>query len=498
MLKDLLQPVGHRSLRKGKQVNLHKRAQFLFVALTILPVARAQQSATTQSSPAAPVAPLPPDSAAQSERTAPAAPTGASSNAPYDQGSQAEPDTSFLSGTEIFGLGSLYGLRHSFDPALYVAESRESGLVAGGHALSTSGLGGSLNLEQHSSHYHLTVAYRGAEAIYQPSFYGFHYLPYHDATISQRILLRRWTLRLRNDVVYSWESDFTGLFTGGQVQAGNAVVTGIQPSLVSSGTIQTDLARQLHDTALGEVDYARSRRTTLTFVGSYSLARFLDPGYINSENIDARVGYNYALSAKNSIGVTYDYNRINFADTRDRLQDQSVQLAFGRKVTGRLAFQIAAGPQLLTFANFGPSILRELSWSAFSAMSYQWHGTGYSLSYFRSASAGSGVYLGSTGETVTVSVNRQITRSWSASLNGEYAINKALLPAAGFASQFDDWFASAKLNRQIGPQIRVSVNYAYQQQTSRGGACPVSSCSLPGSFSQLGVNLQWHPLARGR
>jgi hypothetical protein len=474
-------------------VKLRKCARLLFVAVLLLPVARAQQSAPIQSSPAGPLAPLPPDTGEQTERSIPAA-IGTLSNT----GSrQAQPDTNFLSGVETFGLGSLYGLRRTFDPALYVSESRQTGLVAG-RPLSASGIGGTLNLDRHSAHYHLRITYNGSETIYEPSYYGLRYLPYHDAAISHEVSLGRWTLRLRDDVLYTWGSSFSGLFTGAPVQAGNGELNSIQPSLASSATIQTGLARQLNNTASVEADYAFSRRTTAVFVGSYSVMHFLDSGFINSDSYNGRVGYNYALSAKNNIGLTYDYNLLSYAGMSGRLRNDSVQLAFGRKVTGRLAFQLAAGPQLLAFENLRPSMRRQLSWSASSAVTYQWRRATFSLSYFRGVTAGSGVYLGSTSQTVTLTASQGITKSWSGSVNGGYASNKALLRIAGLASQFDDWFAGANLNRQIGPQVRLSVNYGYQRQTSRGGLCSVSSCGLPGTFSQIGVNLNWHPLARGR
>jgi hypothetical protein len=496
MLRGLFRPHGHRSLRRGKQVKLHKRAQLLFVALIIIPVSRAQQSATTQSSPAAPVAPLPPDSADQSDHSI-APPSGALSNAPYGQASQAQPDTSLLSGGETFGLGSLQGQRRTFDPALQLSESRETGLVAG-RPLLASGLGGSLNVEQHWGRYVLTIGYRGGETIYEPSYYGVHNLPYHDGTISQNITFGRWTLRLRDDVMYSWGSGFGGLFTGGQFQAGNAALTDIQPSLISTGTIQTGLVRQINNAALVEADYAFSRRTTVTFVGAYSFMHFLDSGYINDQDINGRLGYTYALSAKNNIGFTYDRDRTSFSGTTGRMESDLAQLTFGRKITGRLAFQVAAGPQLLHYKNFGVANPRQLSWSAFSALTYQRGHTGYTLSYFHGVTGGSGVLFGGDVESVTATANRQITRFWSACVNGGYAMNKAVVPDAIFTSQFNDWFAGANLNRQIGAQIRLGVSYSFQQETTGGGACPVLSCGLPGSFSQLGASLQWHPLARGR
>jgi hypothetical protein len=249
---------------------------------------------------------------------------------------------------------------------------------------------------------------------------------------------------------------------------------------------------------LAEADYAFSRRTTMTFLGAYSFLHFLDPGYLNDQDINGRLGYNYALSAKNNIGVSYDRDRMSFAGANGRVETDSVQMAFGRKITGRLAFQVAAGPQLLHFKNLGLASTKQVSWSAFSALTYQRGRTGYSVSYFRGVTPGSGVFFGGDVESVTATANREITRSFSASVNGGYARNKALAPLVTFATQFDNWFAGVNLNRQFGPQFRFGVNYGFQQQTNGAGACPVISCGLPQSYSQVGVTLQWHPLARGR
>jgi hypothetical protein len=472
----------------------YKHGQFLLLLATVItvPVARAQQSATMQTNPAAPIAPLPSDTGNERGNSAGGSPSGGS-----HPSQPAEPDTHLLSGAEIFSLGSLQGLIPIFDPALQFSQFAESGIVAGRY-LSTSSVGGNLNVRQRWGRYHLTFGYRGAETIYKPSYEGVPNLPYHGAGMSQEMLLGRWTLRLRDDVLYSWASGFSGLFTGGLVQSGDGTLGGIQPSLGSSTTIQTALARQLNNTAAGEADYAFSRRTTVTVVGTYSSLHFLDPGYINSQVIDGRLGYTYALSAKNNIGVTYDHNRISYAGTSTRLETDLAQFAFGRKITGRLAFQASGGPQLLHFEQFGSAKPWQLSWNASTVLSYRPSRTSYSLSYFHGVTAGSGVFLGSSTESITASASRGITKFWSASVNGGYAINNALASIALFSQQFNDWFTGANFTRQIGSQVYLGLSYGFQQQTAGGGACPVISCGLPQSFSQAGVNLQWHPLAKAR
>ncbi len=464
------------------------------------PIAWAQQApkAPQSTNSGAPVQPLPP-LAKGTDSNATSGAVGGSrvqADAQPEASAQAQPDTHVLSGAETIGVGSLRRLRRMFDPALQVSEFGETGIVPG-QTLSASSLGGSLDMDRHSSRYDLAVTYHGAETTYQPSsYYGIHYLPYHDAAISQEISFRRWTLQLRDDVLYSWGSGFGSLFAGGPAQAGqNRSLESIQPSLASTGTIQTALARQLSNTALGEIDYARSRRTTLTLVGSYGLLHFLDPGYINSQTVTGRVGYNYAFSAKNNVALTYDHNRITYVGTSSRLETDLAQMAFGRKVTGRLALELSAGPQLVHFAYVGSANRRQLSWSASSSLTYKWPRTGYSLSYFRGVSAGSGVFFGSSSEVITASASREFTRFWSASLHGGYAINNELVPDAFFASRFDDWFAGASLDRQIGRQLHLDLSYAFQQQTSSYGQCPVLSCGLARPFAQYGVTLQWHPLS---
>jgi hypothetical protein len=413
---------------------------------------------------------------------------------------QQQPDTHVLSSAESLGVGSLRGFRRLFDPALNLSEFDETGLVAG-QATLVSNMGGSLDMDEHWGAYHLAASYNGSEAYYQPSYVGTHYIPSHRLSISPQVVWGRWTLQLRDSAQYSSGAGFGGLFAGGPAQVTQATsLNTIQPSLAPNVTIQTGLAHQLNNTAFAEADYAFSRRTSVTFVGSYGFLHFMEPGYINDDYIHGRFGYNYALSAANSVSLSYDYNRTTFGGASDRLQTDQVQISFGRKITGRLAFQLAAGPELIRLENFGSSSSRQLSWSAFSALTYNFRHSGYSLSYSHGVTPGSGVFFGSKNDSVTGTATREFTRFWSASLNGGYALNENLVPTGGFKSRFDNWFAGATLNRQIGQQVHLSLIYSFQSQTSSGGVCPVLTCGLPGSlvFRQFGASLQWHPLARAR
>lgn len=467
----------------------HALRALIAAAVLCVSLARAQQppAASPSTDSGVPAQPLPPLQANGDSNQSSLGANGSSASGP------AQPDTHVLSGAETLGLGSLHRLTRIFDPALQFSEFGETGIAAG-KTLSVTSLG-SLDVEQRWRRSDLTVNYRGGDTFYQPSLYGIPNLPYHNATISQRIFLGRWTLLLRDDLQYSWGSSFGGLFAGGATALDeNRSLGAIQPSLTASGTIQTALARQIYTTALSEADYAFTRRTTLTFVGSYGLQHFLDSGYIDSQNATGRVGYNYALSGKNSLALTYDHNLTTFTGVSGRLETDSVQAAFGRKITGRWAFQLAAGPQFLHFHHFGLNNTKQSSWSAFSSLSYEGRRTTYSLSYSRGVTAGSGVFFGSRTETVTATARRELTKLWSASVYGGYASNHSLVPIPVFASNFDNWFAGARLNRPIGRQFSFGLSYEFEQQSSGVGICPVLSCGLPASFSQYGLTFEWHPL----
>ena len=450
---------------------------------------------STSESQNGPVQPLPPDTGNNGQL---AGPVSGSSSQQDESSTQLQPDSHVLSGGEILGLGSLGTLRRVFDPSLQFSQSGQTGLV-GGQILSVSSLGGGVDLAKSWRRYHATAVYSGAETIYQPSYTGIHYLPYHRLGLSQEILLSRWTLRVRDDLQYSWAAGFSGIFTGGSPQVGqSALLTGIQPALVPNETIETGLVRQISDVVLAEADYAFSRRTTITFMGSYNTLHFLSPGYVGNHDIHERLGYSYALSAKNNVSLSYDHDRTTFDQTSGRLQTDAVQIGFGRKVTGRMAFQAAAGPELLYLYHLSPTNSRQLSWSAFSALTYNLRHNSYSLSYSHSASGGSGVFVGSETDTLTAAATRDLTRFWSVFLSGGYAIDKNLARVALFANQFDNWYARAGVNRPIGRQVQFGLNYEFSQQSSGSGGCPVVSCGFPGSVSQFGVTLQWHPVRTAR
>jgi len=459
---------------------------------------RAQEQ-QSQGDPSAPISPLTPQNnndSSNRQAPVPAARGLFPSANSQDQGAgQIQPDTHLLSGGETAGLGSLNGLRNLFDPSLRLAESVDTG-VAIGHADSMTLLGGNVTFDWHSTRYHLIALYSGAKSFYYPD--SSYSQAYHNFGISQEIQWGRWTLHLRDSLVASPGSSFGGLYTGMAGSTGQSgALTNIAPTLSSGQTILTGQVNSLNNTAMSEIDYAVSRRTAVTFTGSYGLINFLGQGYLDSHSVSGSVGYNYALDSKNSFAITYNYSRTSFTANGNLMQTHLAQIGFGRKITGRLAFQVSAGPQLLQLHNYGSSTGLRWTWSVSSALTYQMTRiTGFNFSYFHGTTAGSGVFLGAESDTVTGAINHQFTRFWSASVNAGYAHNSSLAPASTISNGYDTWYSGVSLFRQIGRQFRLGANYGLQQQGNSAGGCPVLSCGLPNSWRHLAtISLEWHPLA---
>ena len=470
----------------------------VFVAALFLWVSGvcAQELPLNDSQPAAPISPLPleqiNDSGAR-QMPAPAA-RGVYVLQDFDS-TPIQPDNHALSGAETIGLGSLGNPRVTFDSALRFAESIETDMTFGSRNWATS-LGGSLEFDRHWRRYRLAAFYSGAQTFYRPNS---SYSPsYHNVAVSQVIQWNRWTLRVRDDISVSPEAGFGSLYTDlAGLSAQSSTLTNLSPSFMPSETILTGRSNRLNNTAVGEIDYAVSRRTVLTFAGAYGLLHFPDAGFFDSRDVSARVGYNYALDPRNSVAVLYDYDNTRFRGMGNRIETHLAQIGFARQVTGRLAFQVSAGPQWFRLRNFGPSSGDDWEWGLTNALTYRIsRATGTRLYYFHGITSGSGVFVGAKTDSVTASIAHDVTRLWSVSVHGGFARNRNLARSTTTSNQYENGYGGASVGRQVGRQIRLGLSYRFQRQTSVAGGCPVLSCGLPGGSRHFtGITLEWHPWA---
>jgi len=416
--------------------------------------------------------------------------------------SQATPDTNTLAGAQLFGVGSLEHPHNIFDPSLSASELGVTlPNTAGQLQLESETLvGGSLNFNRLWSRYQFTTIYTGGESFTRgQNITNNPDSQFHDLTVMQAIDWARWHILLRDDFVASPGAAFTGTGMGGpgliaQLSSTiEATLNSVGQGFVPSETIQNGNAMRYRNASLGQIEYSLNRKSSVTVAGSYGLLDFPGAGYINSHMTNVQAGYDYSYDPNDSLGILAGYTKIDYTGASISATSTTsylAALAYGWKITGRLAFQAAGGPEQIRYMS--PAGGFQVWYASFkSALTYERRRNGYSLTFMRGLSSGSGVFAGAESNIITVAAHRQFTRNWLGSINGGYAINNSLAPAATATVRFDNWFAGASLGRGIGRHVAVNFNYAIQRQNSPA-VCPVANCGVVGLQQTFGVTANLH------
>jgi hypothetical protein len=494
-------------------MKLWKTSWTLVVALVLSTTGAFAQDQKQDSSPIDPNAPLQPLDSNPSGVYSNKPPIGAARgvSAPFDpqpyDPSQVTPDQNTLAGAAPFTLGSMQHSRNIFDPAISFSQIGQAVPGTTGQTVLTgvSVISASMNLNRTWSQYHFSAIYNGGETFNlgygaASNFFGATSPQYqfHNLSVTQEADWARWHVFLRDDFMASPGAAFTGQGTGGPGLSAQfstllgASLNSIASGFVPSETINTGLAMRYMNAILGQAEYSFSRRSAFTFSGSYGLLHFTGPGYISSSLFNVQAGYDYLLDPSNSVAILASYGKIDYSGTGSSTTDYVGALAYGRKITGRLAFQVAAGPQeILSAAPGGVGNFHLLFVSVNSALSYERRRSGVSFSYVRGLTGGSGVFLGATSNTFSGTAHYQFTRFWTGSVTGGYALNNSLAAAGAASTQFDTWFIGTNLGRRVGPHAQINFNYGASKQNSPA-ICPVASCGGTGLQQTFGMTVNWH------
>jgi hypothetical protein len=494
-------------------MKLWKTSWILVVALVLCTAGAFAQDQKQDTSPIDPNAPLQPLDSNPSGGYSNKPPIGAARgvSAPFDpqpyDPSQVTPDQNTLAGAAPYTLGSLQHSRNIFDPAISVSQIEQAvpGMTGQTVLTGVSVIGASMNFNRIWNQYRFNTIYNGGETFNigygaASNFFGAtspHY-QFHNLSVTQEADWARWHVFLRDDFMASPGAAFTGQGMGGPGLSAQfssilgASLNSFASGFVPSETINTGLAMRYGDSILGQAEYSFSRRSAFTFAGSYGLLHFTGPGYISSSLFNVQGGYDYLLDPSNSVAILASYGKIDYTGTGSSTSDYVGALAYGRKITGRLAFQVAAGPQeILSAAPSGVGNFHLLFVSVNSALSYERRRSGVSFNFVRGLSGGSGVFLGATSNTFSGTAHYQFTRFWTGSVTGGYALNNSLAAAGAASTQFDNWFIGANLGRRVGPHAQINFNYGATRQNNPA-ICPVASCGGTGLQQTVGMSVNWH------
>src|SRR6266436_8141499 len=342
------------------------------------------------------------------------------------------PDDRPLTGVQVTSLGT-QEMRHSYwVPGFQYANLiRSASFIQPGvtNWNSTSYLTGNISLLDTWSHAQLSMNYSGGGGFSTDSTQGGNY--FHQFGMTQAFDWSRWQLQFIDQFSYLPETQFgfggaSNLSLPGVGGSIAPTVPGLQNSYLPNQSIFSSTGPRYSNSFVAQAVYTLSRRTSITAAGSHGLLRFVDAGNINSDDEIANLGFNYTLTKKDTLGVLYRFTAYRYSGNPQMFDDHVVNIAYGRKVTGRLALQLFGGPDVTTFQIPIANATKRVSASGGATLIYAMSRNGLSLTYNHGVSNGSGVLVGSSIDQISSSMNRGLGRVWRGSINFGYARNRSV------------------------------------------------------------------------
>jgi hypothetical protein len=325
--------------------------------------------------------------------------------------------------------------------------------------------------------------------------------------LKAKFSFRRSTFSVFEQLSYLPENSFGFSGTAGATLPGSGGIN-LGPGFTPGQSLLTPRGQNLSSSTAVEYDYRLTAKTSLTVLGSYALLHYYEDGLADYGDASFQAGYNYQLTRKDTIAVSYLFNAIRYSNENQSINANTIQGSYGRRVTGHLAFQIAAGPQFVSSTSpitssaptSGPTTTStsSLYLAINSSFLYQLRRALITASYNRGVTGGSGLLAGAETDIVTGSVSEQVTRTFNLAWNVGYSRNSGFAVGTIATGQtFNYWFTGATVTHPVGRSLDFFLNYQLQYQTNNANGCVGSGCSPNVIRNQIafGLNLHKQPIA---
>ena len=455
---------------------IRARGWVFFAVLLCAHAAQAQQSdpakVDPREQPAAPyVAPLPAGSTSVMAL-----------NSPIGAGEQVEVpgNDQPLSGVQTSTLGPRVGARNFLVPSFSATSQIATSSSAAGLTRPTdfNYLLGNLDLSHVTNRSELLLHYTGGGMLssYQNS-------AVQELEFTYSFNWQRWSLLLGEDVSFLSQSPFGfggvgGLeyLNGGSLFGPGGLLNGI---LGPNQTIPTILVPRLSNTFVSQIEYKVSPRSSWTASGAYGTLNFLGLNYVNSADAMFQTGYNYSISPASTVAVIGRFDDYRFTQFGQSMENAVVKVGYGRYLTGRLSFQIAAGPSLIMQRGVLTGSTNDVTWALDSVLNYKWDRTTLLFSYDHLVTGGSGVLVGAQTGQVEATLERTLSPRWKASASVGYATNTSLLPITSVITgreNYNSWYAAVRFNHELRPGSNLFVSYGARLQSLNATTCATANC----------------------
>ena len=410
------------------------------------------------------------------------------------------PDDRRLTGAQTATLGSPE-MRHSywvpgFEYGNFILSSKYLNPTVSDWN-STSYVGGNLSLLGASRHAQLNVNYSGGAFFSTDNTVGNG--DYQQVGLVQEFDWRRWQLSLIDQFAYLPQAQFgfgagTNLSLPGIGGMLGAPPPGLQTSYLPSQNIYSALGPRYSNAFVAQIGYRISPRSSVTLAGSYGSLHFTEPGNVDTNDAIFSAGYNYELSRYNSLGVLYRFSAYRFAGQPQAIGDHTVQLAYGRKITGRIALQLFGGPEITQMRVPIGASNQYISGAGAANLTYApTERTNLLGGYTHGVTGGSGVFTGSISDTVQGGLDHQLSRQWRGGIRFGYSRNGLTFQSGPQSSpHYNTSYAGANLERPLGPYAHFSLAYTVYLESSNQAIPSIRAPATSYTQHQITIEFGWH------
>jgi hypothetical protein len=420
-------------------------------------------------------------------------------------GTQGE-DNPPISGLDQPSLEPRMASRSFLVPGLSVSQSADSN-VSGGTGTSWTDVThvlGDAALQKMWNRYDIALDYLGGGSFYSNG--SLTSAQMHQADLDQRYLWRTGQLAVRDSFSYLPEGSF-----GYGAYGGMGAVPGIGLGGSSLGSnlfgffgpgqfASLGQEPRISNVAIADITQYFSPRTSVTLAGSYGLVHFTSggEGMLNSNQITAQAGYNYQISRKDQIALLYGYQAFHYpASVGIDFNTHLLNVMYGHRISGRMDFQIGAGPQFVAINSSTTGSGNQISASGHGVLRYRFPRTSLSLTYDRYNTSGSGFFVGATSDVARLDASRQMGRKWTLNTDLGYAHDKRLASSALAepGQTFSYTYLGAAVRRNLGRDFGVYASYQYNYLWFDSSHCAglTTACSTNGNRNIALIGLDWHP-----
>ena len=415
------------------------------------------------------------------------------------QEGELQPDFSPLTGMQNATLG-YPEIRHSYwVPGLQFSSNVQSNAYnqsGGSNWYANNYFIGNLSLLEAWTRATLAVNYSGGGYVSTDSKQGNGF--YQQLALTQNFQTERWLFQIIDQFSYIPQSSFgfgggTNLGIPGVGGSLGTTIPGLGGNYIPNQSIY-GVGAFYNNVAALPATYALSRRGSVTISGSYGIMNFVEASNSDSNATVGSIGYNYGLSRNDTVGLVYRFSAYHFPGSPQAYGSNVISVAYGRKVTGHLAFRLFVGPEVTSYRIPVGTASSRTGVSTTANLTYGFQRAGLAFSYLHGFSGGSGVLVGSILDQATATASRNLTRVWTGNLNFGYAHNSSVAGTIQIGRPvYSSWFVGGGVSRPIGRNFNFAAAYSASTGQYSQSGCTGLGCNSTNTYNTVTVNFQWHP-----